>query len=585
MIERDRQNSVTLHTATSKRWQIAPELSQSQYTPFRGMNRVLATILFQRGLTDHAAAMRFLAGETELADPFKMRGVNEAISRIRRAIRTGELIVVYGDFDADGVTSTALLVTALRAVGANVKQYIPHRVDEGYGLNFEALAKIAAFGAKLVITVDCGIRSIEEVEYGVDQCKLDMIVTDHHTVGADIPDRALAVINPKQPGCKYGEDMLAGVGIAYRLADALFRATKNSRGNVQPPFPVEDLLDLVAIGTVADLAPLDRLENRAMVNGGLRLMRENPRLGIKALLAVSGTDPSKVDAGTIGFRIGPRINAAGRLASASDAYKLLTATTEAEAALLAAELNTLNVRRQELTADMQAYAARLVGDPRSVPLIFAASAEFQPGIVGLVAGRLTEEFYRPAVIVHRGEIESHGSCRSIEGFNITEALDDCAELLIRHGGHAQAAGFTVHNDNLAAFHERLLAIAGERIHFGPGGIERTVKIDAEVHLGDLTLDLVEELKRLEPTGNSNPSPLLGTRGLTIRRRGTVGADGAHLKLWLADREREFEAIGFRMGALCDDLPEQVNVAYQLDLNEYNGQKRLQLVLQDVQPAS
>lgn len=565
----------------TKRWQIAPALTSAQYAPFRGMNRVLATILYHRELTDHLSATRFLIGDTVLANPFDMRGVPQAVSRIRKAIKTGEKVVVYGDFDADGVTSTALLVSALCAVGTNVVPYIPHRVDEGYGLNMGALRKIAQDGGKLVITVDCGIRSLEEVEYGTNHCKLDMIVTDHHTVGPEVP-RGVAVINPKQPGCKYGEDMLAGVGIAYRLADGLFKAMVNDRK--QPPFPADDLLDLVAIGTVADLAPLDRAENRAMVIRGLAQMRERPRPGIKALLAVSGSDPLSTTAETIGFRLGPRINAAGRLASANVAYDLMVAADETIALPLAEKLQALNVKRQELTREIQQHATQIVGDPRGVPLIFAASGDFQQGIVGLVAGRLVEEFYRPAVIVHLGEHSSHGSCRSIDGFNITDALDQCADLLIRHGGHAQAAGFALENENIPAFRDRLLEIAGEQLKMIPGGLAPTIKIDAEVRFHELTTDLVAELKRLEPTGNSNPSPLLSTHGVVIRQQRAIGTDGAHLKLRLADHECEFEAIAFRMGGLADKLPERVDVAYQLELNEWQGQVRLQLVVQDIQPA-
>ncbi len=563
---------------TPKRWQVSPALTNPQYTPFLGMNRALATILYHRGLEDHATATRFLLGEYALAAPFRMRGINEAVSRIRWAVKRGERIVVYGDFDADGVTSTALLVTALKAIGANARPYIPHRVDEGYGLNSAALCKLREQGTDVVITVDCGIRSLAEVEDG-NAYGLDMIVTDHHSVGPQVPG-ALAVINPKQINCKYGEDMLAGVGIAYRLADALFRAAKNDRK--APPFPVEDLLDLVAIGTVADLAPLDRGENRAMVIQGLKKIRENPRPGIKALLAVSGTEPETANAETIGFRLGPRINAAGRLDSARVAYNLLMAANDNDALPLAEQLQTLNVKRQQLTKDTQEYAAQLVGDPRSVPLIFAVSGEFQQGIVGLVAGRLVEEYYRPAVIVHRGETESHGSCRSIEGFNITEALDQCAELLIRHGGHAQAAGFALHNENIDAFRDRLLTIAERQL--AGQELAPTLKIDAEVKLHELTTDLAMELKRLEPTGHGNPSPVLCTRRLRIRQRRTVGQSADHLRLRVADHECEFEVIAFRMGGLLNVLPEYVNIAYALELNEWQGQTRLQLVAQDIQPA-
>jgi len=542
------------------------------------MHRALATILFHRGIADHSAAMHFLAGDTVLADPFLMHGMTKAVPRIRQAIRKNEQIVVYGDFDADGVTSTSLLTTAIKALGGNVRPYIPHRVDEGYGLNTAALHKLREQGAAVVITVDCGIRSIREVQDGVE-CGLDMIVTDHHSVGPEVP-HGLAVINPKQVECRYGEDMLAGVGIAHRLADALFRASANDRK--QPPFPVEDLFDLVAIGTVADLAPLDRAENRAMVNRGLHLMRTNPRPGVQALLEVSSTPKETMDSGSIGFRIGPRINAAGRLESARLAYRLLMAETIEEALPLAEELNKLNEKRQQLTQEMQEAAALLVGNPRDVPLIFAYSGAFIQGIVGLVAGRLTEQFYRPSVILHYGETESHGSCRSIEGFNITEALDQCAELLIRHGGHAQAAGFAVHNENIPILRQRLIDIAAERFASEPP--TPILKIDAEVRLHELTEDLFYELRRLEPTGANNPAPLLASRRLKVVHKRTIGKENAHLKLNLADHNCELEAVAFRMGHLDNEIGDYVDAAYRLDVNEWNGVRRLQMVVEDLQPA-
>jgi len=565
---------------TPKRWRVAPALSDSQLRAFRGLNPILATLLYQRGLTDHAAALRFLHGECTLANPFTMLGVTKAVPRLRTAINKGELIVVYGDFDADGVTSTALLVTALRALGANVRHYIPHRVDEGYGLNSEALAKIAKAGARVVVTVDCGIRSLREVEDG-QRFGLDMIVTDHHSVGPDVPE-GFAVINPKQPGCKYGENMLAGVGIAYRLADALFMAQTNTRGS-KPPFPVEDLLDLVAIGTVADLAPLDRAENRAMVIRGLDRIRSQPRPGIRALLQVSGTEPELAGSDTIGFRLGPRINAAGRLESAKLAYDLLMAERIEDALPLAEDLNTLNVQRQELTREMQARAAELVGEPSALPLIFADSPDFQQGIVGLVAGRLVEQFYRPAVVLHRGASESHGSCRSIDGFNITEALDECADLLIRHGGHAQAAGFALLNENIPLLKARLIEIAGARLD--EETLVPALRIDAETRLHELSEDLFYDLKQLEPTGNSNPAPLLCARRLRVARRYPMGADKQHLKLIVSEYNCEMEAVAFRMGGLLDAIPETVDLAFRLDINEYQGQKRLQLLVEDIQPAS
>jgi single-stranded-DNA-specific exonuclease len=565
---------------SNKRWQIAAPLDAVQYAPFRGINRILATVLYHRGFSRHSEATRFLSGEFTLADPFKMRGVNQTVNRVGEAIRKGELIAVYGDFDADGVTSTALLVNALRAVGARARPYIPHRVDEGYGLNNDALDRIKSGGGSIVITVDCGIRSLNEVRYG-QSIGLEMIVTDHHSVGDLIPE-AYAVINPKQPGCQYGEDMLAGVGIAYRLADALFRVAAKSRNWKTPEFPVTDLLDLVAIGTVADLAPLDRLENRAMVIEGLKRIRQAPRPGVLALLEVSGTQPEDSAADTIGFRLGPRINAAGRLESALSAYKLLMAKDIHEARPLAEELNQLNVRRQELTAEMQNYAAGLVKEPQSTPLIFAASPNFIQGIVGLVAGRLTEQYYRPSVIIQQGDHESHGSCRSIDIFHITEALDQCSEFLIRHGGHAQAAGFALHNENIPAFQERLTEIARSQLALHE--LRPTLKIDCETSIHELTEDLYYELARLQPTGAHFSAPLLCVKGFRVSRKQTMGKQSEHLRLQLSDSDAQISGVAFRMGSLMNEIPEWVNVAFRLEINEWNGKREPQLMIEDIQPA-
>ncbi|MCC7450138.1 MAG: single-stranded-DNA-specific exonuclease RecJ [Anaerolineae bacterium] len=567
-----------------KRWQISPLLPQDQATRFQYFNPVVARILYNRGYTDPDAARAFLRGEMPPSDPLTIKGMIPAISRIRKAILRQEKIAVYGDFDADGVTSTALMVLALRALGAKVEPYIPHRVDEGYGLNAEALHKLAHRGFQLVITVDCGIRSLNEVEAG-KQCGLDIIITDHHSVGPEVP-AALAVINPKQEGCPYSEKMLAGVGIAYKLVDALFKAIALNKSRNSPPLPVkaDDYLDLVAIGTVADLAPLNHAENRALVIQGLKVLRESRRPGIKALIEVAGLVPDKLDAMSIGFAIGPRLNAAGRLEHANTAYELLMTDDPQVAQQKAQELHELNVKRQDRTHEAQELVKTLVGidGQADVPLIIADDPNFQQGIVGLVAGRLTEEFYRPAIVIHRGDHESHGSCRSIAEFNITEALDQCADLLLRHGGHAQAAGFALENDNLDIFKQRMVDIAAAGLH--GKDLRPTLQIDAEVSLvnpDDLTL--YNALAELEPCGHDHPAPVLCTRRLYVKDKRRVGKDQSHLRLELTDRRQDISinAIAFRMGECCDDVPNVIDVAYQLDVNEWNGSRRLQLKVLDL----
>ena len=451
---------------TSKRWDIAPPVPRRQLDRLSHLHPLLTQILFNRGVTDPEDADAFLNGRARFDDPSRMRGIPEAVARIRATIRSGEPIVVYGDFDADGVTSTALLVQALTALGAHVSPYIPHRVDEGYGLHNDALDKIAATGARLVITVDCGIRSPIEVAHG-QALGLDMIITDHHSIqldadGRDLLPSAFAVINPKQQADHYPFRDFAGVGLAFKLAQALLLAEQREPILSAPPALEErDLLDLVALGTVADLAPLLG-ENRSLVQRGLAELTKPRRPGIQAMLEEAKVAPGKVDATAIGFVLGPRINAAGRLKHAKLSYDLLTAPDTLTARPLAEELAALNRERQNLTLAKVELAQQQIaadrdgrGDQGDRYLYLVAHPDFESGIVGLVAGRLVEDLYRPVLVAKVGDEETHGSARSISEFNITAALDECRELLVRHGGHAAAAGFAVKNENLETLRARL----------------------------------------------------------------------------------------------------------------------------------
>ncbi|MBN8635480.1 MAG: single-stranded-DNA-specific exonuclease RecJ [Anaerolineae bacterium] len=569
-----------------KRWIVAPKTPPDHLAKYREMSPIVAQVLYNRGLTDPADAYRFLhAADLSSGSLLTLKGkrpsIDRALARIRQAIRANEQIIVYGDFDADGVTSTALLVEALKALGARVAPYIPHRVDEGYGVNNEALLKLARAGVKLVITVDCGIRSVDEVEEG-RALGLDIIVTDHHSLGPELP-KAYAVINPKCDDAQYTEDMLAGVGVAYRLAEALFTIAgagqpKNANGR---PLTPDDFLDLVAIGTVADLAPLNRLENRMLVKRGLKVMNETKRAGLRALAEVAQLKMGSIDAGSIGFGIGPRINAAGRLDNAMLAYELLATTDPNKAGQLAVRLQTLNLQRQELTRAAQDMIREKIEDPEGMPLIFAGDRGFQPGIVGLVAGRLTEEFYRPAVVMEEGDTESRASCRSIPQFDITHALDQCATLLLRHGGHAQAAGFTILNENIPEFRDKLMALARNALR--GQDLLPTLEIDMEVEAADISLDLALELRQLEPTGHMNPTPTLVTRNLRVQDWRTVGQKDQHLKLRLGRPGLgQLDAIGFNLADNWNAKNgDYVDVAYQLEINEWNGNTTAQLRLLDV----
>jgi single-stranded-DNA-specific exonuclease len=586
-----------------KRWHVFPRAPEAHFARFPELSRLMAQILHNRGIKEPEAVCDFLARRpSEDTDPLLLEGMREAVARLRQAIDAGESIAVYGDYDADGVTATALLTQTLMALGARVQPYIPNRFEEGYGLNKEALAHLAGQGVRLVVTVDCGIRSVEEVIHG-NQLGLDIIITDHHYVGEETPP-ALAAINPKQPGCRYPFKKLAGVGLAFKLAQALVQDVQ--AGDARQPLPAtEDLLDLVALGTVADLAPLMG-ENRSLVARGLEHLNQPRRPGVQMLMAQAGVKPGRVDALTIGFVLGPRLNAAGRLESALAAYELLVTEDIFHAGQLAQQLEMQNRERQSLTqATVEQARQTILEDAASRPLYLIAQPSFNTGIVGLVSSRLTEEFYRPTLVAQRGETHTRGSARSIPEFHITRALDECADLLERYGGHSVAAGFTVKNEHLADLEARLLAIALRDL----AGVQLMpeLRIDAELNLRginrrrvedllsarsvgratdeqDVGLQIVVGLEQLRPFGEGNPVPVFSTSRLEVKGKRPVGMDGDHLKLVLHDGKQTWDAIAFRQGSWHDELPARVDVAYALEINEWQGRQRLQLNVKDIKPA-
>jgi len=505
----------------TKRWLIPPVITLEAETALRAFPPVLRQILFNRGYATDAEARAFLKAEPNFStDPFQMTDMRTAVERILNALAQNEPIAIYGDYDVDGVTSTALLVDILNALGADVRGYIPNRFDEGYGLNNDALSQLKEDGVKLVITVDCGIRSPDEALHA-RAIGLDLIITDHHHPSEDPLPPAIAVINPKQPGDVYPDKDLAGVGIAYKLAEALL-IDQGSENSVQ----LTRLLDLVALGTVADLAPLVG-ENRFLVRRGLRQMRETTRQGLFSLAGVADLNLAKVNASDIGFRLGPRLNAAGRLDEALAAYELLTTPNVFKAGQLSQQLDVQNRERQRITHEMQSVAEELaLADEKDAFLLFAADESFNPGVVGLAASRLTETYYRPAIVAHIDTDTTRGSCRSIPEFHITDALDKCADILVRHGGHAAAAGFTVENDKLDELVSRLKDIAKEKLD--GQDLRPTLTADAEVPLTEVRPDLLNALKYLEPTGYGNPDAVFVSREVKVRHSRTVGTDRKHL---------------------------------------------------------
>ncbi|MGI6740874.1 MAG: single-stranded-DNA-specific exonuclease RecJ [Brevefilum sp.] len=562
-----------------KRWRIQPTIPDEISDALKGIHPLMRQLLYNRGIQTLESAEVFLSGTVRFStDPFLLKGMDIVVERVHQAISGGQKIAIYGDYDADGVTSTALLVDFFKALGVTARAYIPNRFDEGYGLNEDAIRQLADENVDLMITVDCGVRSVKEVDLA-NALGLSVIITDHHQPG-DVLPAALALINPQQKGDVYPEKDLAGVGLAYKLVQAYLSRYPQSGVDA------DDWLDLVAIGTVVDLAPL-KGENRLLVRAGIDKLRRTPRQGIYSLAQAAGVNLDRCDATTLGFQLGPRLNAAGRLESALSALQLLTTEDIFEAGQLAQQLDTYNQERQDMTNDIRERAAAMVleEDPEA-QLFFAVDPEFNKGVVGLAASRLTELYYRPAIVGHRGETFTVASCRSIPEFHITRALDVCADLLVRHGGHAAAAGFTVRNEDLDELVARLREMAEDQL--GDVDLIPVLDIDREIKLEHLNQkhisDIFSNLHQLEPTGRENPEPVFASFDVDVRYARCVGRDGSHLKLTLGAGRNTFDAIAFRQGHWMEAMPERVDIAYRFEINEFNGRSNLQLNIRDIRAA-
>ncbi|MBP7213280.1 MAG: single-stranded-DNA-specific exonuclease RecJ [Anaerolineaceae bacterium] len=561
--------------STPKRWRIAPLIPShisrelNEYPPF------LRQLLFNRGIVSAEQARAYLSDESPTdTNPLNLKDMPKAVALIHDAISNQQKIAIYGDYDADGVTSSSVLYEFLTKLGAKPRAYIPNRFDEGYGLNNEAMEQLHSEGIDLIITVDCGIRSIEQVALA-KQLGMKVIVSDHHLPGKDVPE-ADAVIDPHQEGDFYPYKMLAGVGIAYKIVQAYLQSYP------KPEIDPRQWLDLVSIGTVVDVAPLNG-ENRAMVKAGLNLMRKTQRQGLYSLIQASGIKMEKLNSGHLGFAIGPRLNAAGRMDSAYAAFELLTTKDLAHAGQLAQELDNLNSQRKEITHNIQDSVIHDVnqGDP-NVPIIISVSEDYEEGVVGLAAGRVAEAFYKPAIIgrIEDGKIKA--SCRSIPEFNIVEALDECEDLLTNHGGHAAAAGLGLEVANFEAFRERIIQIANEKL----AGMELMpeLSIDYEIDLARLKPEhipgILSDIANLEPTGTSNPDTVFCSRNCRLVNARPV-SDGRHLKMVIAAGTNQFDAIAFNQGHWLENMPKAVDLAYAIEINEWNGRQTLQFNVKDL----
>ncbi|WP_227765857.1 single-stranded-DNA-specific exonuclease RecJ [Zhaonella formicivorans] len=568
-----------------KVWQIAAQdLELQDNLSFKlQIPPVIAQILINRGITSPEEAEAFLFHTlADLSDPWELPDMTRAVERIMRALQLGERILVYGDYDVDGITSTALLTSVLHRLGGQVSYYIPERLEEGYGLNKSALDWLKKeVQADLIITVDCGIVSCEEVAYA-NRLGIDIIVTDHHQPGLEIPP-AVAVINPKVAPSSRLQN-LAGVGVAFKLAQALYKVKS------LPPVNgtlAGDTLDLVVLGTIADVVPLTG-ENRIIVKYGLPSLTASQRPGIKALMQVAGLEGKLLTTGQVAFGLAPRLNAAGRLGSAAPAVELLLTTSEQRAWELANKLNRENEERQLVETQIYREVCARVEkeiDLTKEKVIVLASSLWHAGVIGIVASKITERYYRPSILMSIEGDKAKGSGRSISGFNLFKALQSCEQLLLKYGGHHQAAGMSLAVENIPRFKDMLNEYADEVLTSDK--LTPILTIDAELRLEQINAELYKQLEKLEPYGTGNPEPILCCRGVKLAEYRVVGKNGNHLKAKLIDKNQEMDAIGFNLAPLLNNFQvgmtkPVVDAAFTLSENEWNGRSKLQLLLKDLQ---
>ncbi|MDP5272773.1 single-stranded-DNA-specific exonuclease RecJ [Chengkuizengella axinellae] len=538
---------------------------------------LLAKLFIVRGIESKEQAEVFLKTENEMFhDPFLMHGMSETVSRIKEAVEVGEKIRIYGDYDADGVSSTTLMYFLLSKLGADFDYYIPDRFSEGYGLNLPAIQKAKDEGISLIITVDNGISAVEQIQYA-NELGLTVLVTDHHEP-PDILPNAFAIINPKIPQCDYPFKQLAGVGVALKLAHALLG------------YIPDEFLEIASIGTVADLMPLTD-ENRLIVKQGIEKMKTTSFLGLRALLDVAEVDTSNLSSMHIGFALGPRINAGGRLLHAENVVKLLTASNEEEAQSLAYELDALNKERQSIVNDITAEAFTMIEESKGDSnnnVIVVANEGWNVGVIGIVASKILEKYYRPVLVLNidKGTGLAKGSARSISGFNIFKALSDCSSLLDHFGGHEAAAGLTMQAAHISKLREQLNQLAGSWL--SEDDFVPVIEADIESDLQDITIPIIEQIEStLAPFGAGNPSPNLILKDLRILKKNRLGKEKQHLKLVLSQGMKEvscsMEAIGFGKGDLEQFISAdaKVDVVGELSINEWNGMRKPQLFIKDI----
>ena len=565
-----------------KRW-IIKESAGTQIGGFArrlDLHPLVAKVLYLRGYEDVQGAQSFLDAKLNLLPhPHQMLNAQKAAQRIADAMERSETICIYGDYDVDGVTSTSLLVEFFRKAGYPVRFYLPSRIDEGYGFHQSNVEQMSAEGVNLVITVDTGISGHEACKKA-KELGMTVIVTDHHEILGELPD-ASAVINPHQPGCGFHTEQLAGVGIAFFLAAAL-RIELIERNKISAEqIDLKQFLDLVTLGTVADVAPIVGV-NRLLIKYGLRLISSGDRPGIKALKEVAHLTSKKILCGHVSFQIGPRINAAGRMGDANLGVDLLTGQDYPEALRIAEILEKENQKRQLVEGKILEEArGQLLGNKNRDQLhsIVLAGKDWHPGVIGIVASRIQEEFYRPTILItFDGEV-GRGSARSITDFNIFKAIDECSEYLEGFGGHQYAAGVQIKPEQLTDFATSFEKIARKELT-GDDLVPR-INIESNCELGQIDARLIKSLGKLAPYGVGNPEPIFMTRDAQVMYKKVVGR--THLKLRLANGNDNVTAIAFGMGNLADEISERIDIAYTVGMNEYQGHSEIQLTIKDIKP--
>jgi single-stranded-DNA-specific exonuclease len=540
-----------------------------------GIPEIVARALINRDIDTVSKVNRFLnAGLEELYDPYRLKGIEEAVCRIKSAVEKKEKICIYGDYDVDGITSTVILIKVLHFLGAEPIYYIPKRKEEGYGLNLESIEKLHEQDVRLIVTVDCGIRAIDVVKYA-NTLKIDVIISDHHECEDSLPD-AHSIINPHQPGCEYPFKYLAGVGVAFKLACALL-------SNKEDKELKKEMIEIASIGTIADVVPIID-ENRIIVKKGLEYIKSTANKGIRSLLEVSGLYNKEVNAYNIAFMIAPRINAAGRIADADKCVELLLTDNQSNAMKIAEKLDKDNRERQAIENDILMDAILKIEksvDFESDKVIVLGSEKWHSGVIGIVASKLVERFYMPAMLISIQDGIGKGSGRSIPQFNLYNAMVTCSDLFEKFGGHELAAGFTIKSDNIGKLRERMNMIADEVL-----GKEKPlpeILVDYKLTSKDINLDTVRMLKVLEPYGAGNPSPLYVYRDLKVLSAKAIGNEGKHLLLNVYDGKNSIRCIGFNLGHYQKLLStgSKIDIICSMEENSWNNIKSIQLNIKDI----